>query len=586
MKNYEIVFNGQTYTLTEEELRDPDIKARLPEDLEFRVVTKPSTSKPDLGNVFTYSITEKSGPKKGIEIGKVSATSTRDALAQAEAMGFEIGTFNVNRTTGSVEPTAKPTTVKEREALLTKRGVDKNDVADMARYMPYASADLYNKPADEVSYGTMQRDVFSLPGRVITSALPWGREITGVDAKGEPVREDFGTAVGRTSEAEGTNFLGAIGRSPATGVAVPLSLLAAPAVASVPFIEGALATGAVEGGLVGAGTSAFNYATDEDYTIADAVIETLLSAGIGSLIKSGSAKSIEKAKNMIRSAGNFKRRQIDYIYNKLGITRGGTTKNLEESVPYEFDKLGDIEYSYRSKAPTDADNFPKVVRDILQADYEKGWQKGAEPAVDIGNVIPDETIYSYDRLIRNGIANRTINPEQAAKKFKILEEYKQWKQHLDQVNTEMGDEPVDLNKIIKDAQYFYQKDPELGNIILDNIDAQYKMSYVKMMTDPESATEGIELAPLADLKSKFLNLNTITQYTANPPVKVAPRPFNAMEPGSWVGQTAGRVVNTPESGKLVGNALQALRMPSIVATQDVTGNKLPTYLNLNQMRSK
>lgn len=434
-----------------------------------------------------------------------------------------------------------------------------------------------------IAMGEASKDIWSLPGRVLTSVLPWGREIIGTDASGEPKRESYGSAVGRTAEDEGTNVGGSIARSPATAVAIPLSILAAPAVASVPFIEGALATGAVEGGLVGAGTSAFNYATDEDYTVADAVIETLLSAGIGSLIKGGSAKSIEKAKEMIKSSGDFSQNQIDYIYSKLGITRGGTTKNLEKSFPYEFDKLGDIEYSYRSKAPTDADNFPKVVRDILQADYEKGWQKGAEPAIDIGNVIPDETIYSYDRLIRNGIANRTINPEQAAKKFKILEEYKQWKQHLDQINTEMGDEPVDLNKIIKDAQYFYQKDPELGNIILDNIDAQYKMSYVKMMTDPELVTEGIELAPLADLKSKFLNLNTITQYTANPPVKVAPRPFRFGQPGSWVSQTAGRVVNTPESGKLVGNALDALRMPSIVSVQDVTA---PEYLNLNQMRSK
>lgn len=513
--------------------------------------------------LYTYSIRKKDGGR----LGEVSATSEADAMDQAEGMGFTRGTYNV------VRKYDKPTDVKGREELLVKRGMNPKEASTMAKVAPYASSDVYDKPLPEVSLmsGAAQRDVFSLPGRFLASRLGGTNE-----------GEDQWTSMGRTSEDEATNVGGGIVRSPATGVATLLAPLATMGVGAL-GVSSPWLVGALEGGLVGAGTSAFNYTTDEDYTLADAAIETLLSAGIGSLIKGGSAKSIAKAKEMIKSAGDFTQNQIDYIYSKLGMTRSGTKANLEKSVPYEFDKLGDIEYSYRSKAPTDADNLPKSVRDVLQADFEKGWQKGAEQAVDIGNVIPDETIYSYEQSIRDGIADRTINPDQAAKKFKILEEYKQWKQHLDQVNTSRGDEAVDLNKLIKDAQYFYQKDPELGNIILNNIDAQYKMSYVKMMTDPEMATNGIELAPLADLKSKFLNLNTITKYTANPPTKATPRPFNVMEPGSYVGQTAGRVVNTPESGKLVGNALNMLRMPSIVATQDVTA---PEYLNLNQMRSK
>lgn len=552
MKNYEIVFNGQTYTLTKEELRDPAIKARLPEDLEFRVVTKPSTSKPDLSNVFTYSITEKSGPRKGIEIGKVSATSTRDALAQAEAMGFEIGTFNVNRTTGSVEPTAKPTTVKEREALLTKRGVDKNDVADMARYMPYASADLYNKPADEISYGTMQRDVFSLPGRVITSALPWGREITSVDAKGEPVREDFGTAVGRTSEAEGTNFLGGIGRSPATGVAVPLSLLAAPAVASVPFIEGALATGAVEGGLVGAGTSAFNYATDEDYTVADAAIETLLSAGIGSLIKGGSAKSIEKAKNMIKSAGDFTQNQIDYIYSKLGITSGGTKTNLQTEASERIGDIANIEYGGLFNPET--------------------GKRSAYVSDALGVNIPKDVASKYEQSINMGMLHRNLNPAQAKDKRAILAEFNEWASELQKIDPSQSIKYLDV--LLEDAKYFYQKDPELGQLMLNKIEELYKLNY-KLM-DNQGA---VALAPMKDLTSGFGKISASTRYTVNPP-----KPVKVFESGGVGGFGTLAPDITPERAKMVGNTLDALRMPSIVSVQDVT--KYPEYLNLNQMRSK
>lgn len=578
MKNYEIVFNGQTYTLTEEELRDPAIQAKLPEDLEFRVITKPSTSKPDLGNVFTYSITEKSGPMKGREIGKVSATSTRDALAQAEAMGFEIGTFNVNRTTGSVEPTAKPTNVKEREALLTKRGVDKNDVADMARYMPYASADLYNKPADEISYGTMQRDVFSLPGRVITSALPWGREITGVDAKGEPVREDFGTAVGRTSEAEGTNFLGAIGRSPATGVAVPLSLLAAPAVASVPFIEGALATGAVEGGLVGAGTSAFNYATDEDYTIADATIETLLSAGIGSLIKGGSAKSIEKAKNMIRSAGNFTQNQIDYIYNKLGITRGSTEQKLSKAVPERIGDIANIEFIMTR--PPNADELyakmPAHMADVLESGTKRYITE------DLSHTLPYTVTNKFNDFIDMNRLRGTMSIAEAKTKRALLDEFNESMAELRKLGSAPGETGIRLylDRLLEEAKYFYAKDRDLGDILLKEIQTQYNANFDQLV-DLKDIIQYTDLNR-ANLSKSFDDVAATTTYLKNTPKQV--KVFESGGVGGF-GTLAPDI--TPERAKMVGNTLDALRMPSIVATQDVLGNTaIPEYLNLNQMRSK
>lgn len=507
--------------------------------------------------------------KNGIPIETVEATDINEAMDAAVLITN--GVFDDVAEVGSEE---YKTAVQARGAkasenmnteIKASREKANNEAGGIAPYIaPYTQqAELAGKESGMVEGA---KDFYSLPGRLIGTA-------------GEQTFESM-----KVPSEQREGMFEQMVTSPATGFAAslaPLAMLGGGgiiAAGGTPFIAGL-----GEGAIIGAGTSAFRGMTEEDYGIADAAVETILSTILGGTLRGASAAAINKAKSFINQSGKFTPSQIEYIYSKLGMTGGGTKPNLEKSVPYEFDKLGDIEYSYRSKAPTDADNLPKSVRDVLQADFEKGWQKGAEQAFDVGNVIPDETIHTYERSIRNGIANRTINPEQATNKFKILEEYKQWKQHLDQINTEMGDEPVDLNKLIKDAQYFYQKDPELGNIIIDNIEAQYKMNYVMMMADPELATNGLELAPLADLKSKFLNLNTITKYTANPPAKATPRTFKFMEPGSWA-SPATRAVNTPERARNVGNVVKALRMPSIVATQDVT--KYPEYINLNQMRSK
>ena len=282
MKNYEIEYNGKTFVLTEDELLSPEIQASLPDDIKYRVITSPSDKNVDLGNVFTYEIYDTSSPlKNGIvpsdydydkpfkKVGSVSARNEKDALAQANAMGIR-GNLKVTRVGGSVAPTQKPTTVKGREELLIKRGMNPKEASTMAKLTPYTASDVYDKPLSEVSLmsGPAQRDVFSLPGRFIASRLGGTNE-----------GEDQWTSMGRTSEDEGTNFGGSVVRSPSTGVATALAPLAAMGVGATGLTSPWL-VGALGGGAVGAGTSGFNLASDEDYTIADAVIETLLSAGI------------------------------------------------------------------------------------------------------------------------------------------------------------------------------------------------------------------------------------------------------------------------------------------------------------------
>ena len=145
------------------------------------------------------------------------------------------GNLKVTRVGGSVAPTQKPTTVKGREELLIKRGMNPKEASTMAKVMPYASSDVYDKPLSEVELmsGAAQRDVFSLPGRFIASRLGGTNE-----------GEDAWTSMGRTSEDEGTNFGGSIVRSPSTGVATALAPLAAMGVGvtgiASPWLAGAL----------------------------------------------------------------------------------------------------------------------------------------------------------------------------------------------------------------------------------------------------------------------------------------------------------------------------------------------------------
>lgn len=405
-----------------------------------------------------------------------------------------------------------------------------------------------------IAMGEASKDIWSLPGRVLTSVLPWGREIIGTDASGEPKRESYGSAVGRTAEDEGTNVGGSIARSPATAVAIPLSILAGPAVGAMGISSTFLAGGA-EGGLVGAGTSAFNYATDEDYTVADAAIETFLSAGIGSLIKGGSAKSIEKAKNMIRSSGNFTQKQIDYIYSKLGITRGGTEQKLSKAVPERIGDVANIEYGDINPITGGRSTF--VTEDIA------------------GNIAKD-VAKAYQESIKMGRIHSGMNITEKRAKEAILKEFNE---SMDELSSdEYAEAGRYLYRLLEEAKYFYQKDPELGQILIDKIEEVYKLNYALM----ENAPMNIKLAPMSDLTSKFGEVSATSQY-----LRSQPKPVNVFESGGVGGFGTLAPNMTPERLSNVGGALQALRMPSIVATQDVLGNTaIPEYLNLNQMRSK
>lgn len=172
-----------------------------------------------------------------------------------------------------------------------------------------------------------------------------------------------------------------------------------------------------------------------------------------------------------------------------------------------------------------------------------------------------------------------MNIEEKRAKEAILKEFNESMAELS--SGEYDEAGRYLDRLLEEAKYFYQKDPELGQIMLNKIEDIYKLNYDLMANAPYD----IKLAPMSDLTSKFGEVSATSRYLANPPVKVAPRPFSAVEPGSWVGQTAGRVVNTPERARLVGNALQALRMPSIVSTQDALSNtEVPEYLNLNELK--
>ena len=404
------------------------------------------------------------------------------------------------------------------------------------------------------------KDFFSLPGRFIATA-------------GE---SDFESMKVPSEKREGT--IEQIVTSPATGVGValtPLAMMAGGGIGASQLLANSprLApwlVGAGEGATIGAGTSAFRGMTEEEYGIADAAAETILSSLLGSGLKFGSDKFASVAKNMISKAGKFTDDQIKYLYSKLGITKGGTEKNLATEVEQNLSNIGDISYKYQTKMPTTEDNLPKSVRDILTKEHKKGIQIGNEPAMDINNVIPDEVAYSYEQNIKTAMMDRKITPAQAKEKLNVLNEYKQWSDELKRLNIE--NEPVELSKIIQDAKYFYSRDPELGKIILDNINAQYKMNYAMMMSDP-SIADNVTLEPLSDLSSKFGKALTASEYANN-----LPTPQAVFKNGGVMG--LGSIIPdvTPERAKLLSSSLEALRMPSTVAVQDV--------VNLNQMRSK
>ena len=519
-----------------------DDEVQFDDDVQFDGSVEPTS-----GGLDVYLIREKGGGK---ELGKVSATSNSDAMAQAEGMGYKPGTISI------VKPEAKPVNQQEREDLLVKRGLSREDAASISKFAPYtaesfASRNLEDYPSlDLPLVGRVPfpdtRDAFSLPGRTLSSWLG-----------GTNDGEDQWRAMGRTSEDEGTNFGGSVVRSPSTGVATALAPLAS-LVGGAAGITNLFGAGALEGGLIGAGTSTYNYATNPEYTVLDGVAETLLSAGIGSLLSGGSASAIKRAKDMIRKAGNFTKDQVEYIYSRLGtLTHKQTTDNLAREVP---ERIGDVA-NIRYKNILRVGDSPEIKIPGAPSDH-------VYVTTDLGGTIGNDVIKTFERDITDGIFHRTLTPAQVREKQAILEEFKQWMSTVDKVDPRNGRKYLD--RWLEDAKYFYKKDPRLGQIMLNKVQKAYEMNYQLMENTPLGM---IELEPLSNLTSDFGKISATTDYLGTPHTPAPTRNFSVTEPGSWLESTVGRAINTPEKAKTTSELLSTLKMPSLVATQDVTGKR-------------
>lgn len=522
MKYYEIVYGGKTYTLSEDDLRDPILQAKLPEDLTYRVVTKPDSDKVDMGNLFTYSLTEKYGPMKGRELGKVTAKSKADAIAQASAMGIDM---DVNaELIGPVEETEKPTTVQGREELLLKRGLTPENAYLGARYFPESASETYNKPYEDISNGSKVRDALSYPGRVLASYAPFG-----IGRNEGETPED---AMGRTSEDEGTNFGGSVVRSPATMASLPLLPIAeitGPAIGGL--VQGSryapAIVGATEGATISAPVATMNYATDEDYSKLDAVAETVFGALLGAGFKAGSKAFMEKAKTMIAKAGNYTKDQIDYIYSKLGkFTQRGTKENLQGDIPT---KLGDV---------------AKVADVDLNADISKRvasrYKAGIESARKTGEMTPSE--YKAKSALLDEFNSAMDDLKKLYDPGEGTEGY---------IKKAFGQDTPKLSALLNDAKYFYEKDPKLGQIMLDEIDrirGSFSNRYM-----PDDYTTGT-------LSDKLDKITASTRYME--------KPAEPVTGGSILGTTIPSM--SPEVARTSSRLLEGLKMPSLVGAQDIT----------------
>ena len=519
-----------------------DDEVQFDDDVQFDDSVEPTSQGLDV-----YLIREKGGGK---ELGKVSATSKSDAMAQAEGMGYKPGTISI------VKPEAKPMNQQEREDLLVKRGLSREDAASISKFMPYtaesfASRNLEDYPSlDLPVVGRVPfpdtRDAFSLPGRTLSSWLG-----------GTTEGEDQWRAMGRTSEDEGTNFGGSIVRSPSTGVATTLAPLASLA-GGAAGIANLFGAGALEGGLIGAGTSTYNYATNPEYTVLDGVAETLLSAGIGSLLSGGSASAIKRAKDMIRKAGNFTKDQVEYIYSRLGtLTNKQTTDNLTREVP---ERIGDIaNIKYENLIDPQEEAWRRAIT---------GQKKHQYITTDLGGTLGKDITKEYEDVIRMGVIHRTLNPAQVREKQAVLAEFNQWMSEVDKADRMTGRKYLD--RWLEDAKYFYNKDPQLGQIMLDKVQKAYEMNYQLMENTPQGM---IKMEPMSNLTSDFRKISATTDYVRNPYTPTSSRNFAFTEPGSWIESTVGRAINTTEKAKTTSQLLSTLKMPSLVAAQDVTGKR-------------
>lgn len=404
----------------------------------------------DLGNVFTYSIEEKGGPLNGRELGKVSASSTRDAMSQAEGMGYEKGRYTVKRVSGPVEPVAKPKNLNEREALLIRRGVPKEDARTAARLMPYAVSDLADKPVEDLSYGAMQKDVFSLPGRTLTSLLPWGRSIVGTDAQGEVKRESISDAIGRTSEDEGTNLGGAIGRSPVTGATIAAAPFipeivgaATPGVITATRFGTPIVTGLTEGAVAsGAGTTLSDNYSSKNATIDFGVSLLLPIVGQGLKIASRA-----RAENLIKST--LKDNGVDASDDVIeGIySRIFESGSVIPSAKAAGKKIQDENMAYLTKemepgaflnAASDKDAIVEGIRGSLgKASNSMKPRSLNEASKDIGRI---NEFFTKQKMLEEstGPAGKITNEEYQKHMLDLIQEYSDIPELMDKVRATLS----------------------------------------------------------------------------------------------------------------------------------------------------
>lgn len=393
-----------------------------------------------------------------------------------------------------------------------KTGGESDNLIDYPDYREIASGDVIPTPISKEGFQAGLRDFYSLLGRAMT------RSDAG-DLIGFGGVEQMGVL---PEEREG--FIDRTLSSPELGASVVLTPLALAAGAP---ISGALASGAVEGAALGAGTSAFQYATEKDYSLVDGVIETILSAALGAGLKKGSKAFIDKAKSIIATNRGLTKAQVDLIYNKLGLTQKGTEKNIRSGISED---ISDLAYTTTREGAT-LPSGERVLPTTEMAREVKGdmVSRIVAPLQSDLDIARSQGILSYEEyLAKSEMLQRFIK---STNNIKTL--------------TEKGKKPY-LGGYLKEAEYYATRYPELSDRIL-----------MATGQDISNAKGG---GPALDFKDRVGDILTLSRYASEPPARTALPSFELTRPVSWV-SPARSLVSTPERSKIVGESAKALRGP-------------------------
>lgn len=371
---------------------------------------------------------------------------------------------------------------------------------------------IYTSPISKEGFQAGLRDFYSLPGRALT------RSDAG-DLIGFGGIEQMGVL---PEKREG--FIDRTLSSPELGASVVLTPLALAAGAP---IGGALASGAVEGAVLGAGTSAFQYATEKDYSIADGVVETILSAALGAGLKKGSKAFIDKAKSIIATNRGLTQEQVNIIYSKLGITQKGTEKNIRKDISGD---ISDLAYT-TTREGTTLPSGEKILPTTDMAREVKG---------DMVSRIVAPLKQDLDMSRAQGI----LSYEEYLAKSEMLERFVKSTNNIKSL-TDKGQKPY-LGGYLKEAEYYATRYPELSDRIL-----------LATGNDLSQARGG---GPALDFKEQVGDILTLSRYASEPPAIPALPSFEVTKPMSWV-SPARALVSTPERSKVVGESAKALRGP-------------------------